>query len=282
MTGCLLGGRYEEDVTFARAGSSTAPITLRTAPGYRRSTIHGYTQVKSAADYVTVDNVAFDGTAISNSVVVQIFGNHVHLTNCDVYDTALEERTGVILGDAGGTYGVATYTEIDHCRIHGFGLASGDNLHHGIYVNASRYAYIHDNYIYDNLGGWGIHLWTDAQHGTFTHNVVDGNGAGNIIVAGARSPTGGPSSDNVFQGNIVSSPRSGYNFAWFWEGDPGTNNVVTGNCLWPGSGGNVLGPPTGLALSGNIVAQPRYVDREHAVLRLQSSSPCAGFGVRRP
>jgi hypothetical protein len=88
-------------------------------------------------------------------------------------------------------------------------------------------------------------------------------------------------------GNIISNSRHRWNVeSWYPVGTAvGTQNVVTGNCLWANSsnpfydvnGG--VAPPVGFRLSGNnVVQRPVFSAAAAGDLRLRKHSGCRGFG----
>src|SRR4051812_2693612 len=202
-TGCLTGGgSFAGDVTFSASGYSGAPVTLTSDPASGRATIRGVIYVSPSASYVTIDNVKIDATSAGQKVAVQLFADYGRLLDSEVYG-ADQDRIGVQVGYQKPVKNV----EIAGNRIHDFGISG--IYDHGIYVDVSDGALVHDNYIYDNAGGYGIQLWTHSMNGRFYRNTIDGNGAGSIIVAGQSNANGDPSSNNEIDHNILSNPISG-------------------------------------------------------------------------
>ena len=133
---------------------------------------------------------------------------------------------------------------------------------------------ITNNYIYDNADR-GIQLYPDAQGTKIANNVIDGNGEG-VLFSG---DSGLASSNNVVTRNIVSNATVRYNVeSWWPAGNPvGTGNVASDNCVWNGAQGNVA-DEVGFSASGNKAANPLYANRTTKDFRLQSGSPCVGYG----
>ncbi|HEY4346977.1 MAG TPA: Ig-like domain-containing protein [Gaiellaceae bacterium] len=273
-TGCLLGGTYAGNVTITAGGAAGAPLTLTTAPGFPQATIHGVIGVTATASYVTLDNLHVDATNASQLVAVQLYGDYGRLTNSDLFGADQTGRIGAQIGYSKVVKGV----EIDHDRIHNFGSAPRF-YDHGIYVDLSNGALVHDNTIYDNEGGFGIQLWTGSQNGKFYDNTIDGNGAGSVIIGGQTTSYSGPSSNNEFYGNIFSNPgasHGGYNVNVFWSGGvAGTGNSVHDNCV---SGGDLMNA-AGVSYASNRNSAPAYLDASHDNFTLGASSPCAGYGA---
>jgi hypothetical protein len=276
-----MGGTYNGNVSFSSGGrSERARLTLRTAPGSAQATVHGIIAVNPTANYVTLDNLRVNAANASQVTAVQLLGDHERLTNSDLTG-ANQDRIGVQIGFQRQTKGV----EIDHNRIHNFGIAT-TQLDHGIYVDLAYDAVIHDNYIYDNAGGYGIQLWEHAQSSKIYNNTIDGNGAGSIIIAGTTNSTGGPSSDNEISRNILSNPVSGNNMVIFWSNysggaAPGTGNIVHDNVYWKGKldPGSTYGSRAGVDYTNNANVDPQYVSRPSDDFLLKQRSPATGYGA---
>jgi hypothetical protein len=278
-TGCLSGGAsFVESVTFGAGGTAGSPVTLTTEPGTPRATIKGVLYVPPTSSYVTIDNLRVDATDVTQSVAIQLFGDFGKLTNSDVFGGD-QSRIGVQVGYQKTVKGV----EIANNRIHDFGVSG--IYDHGIYLDLSDGALVHDNYIYDNAGGYGIQLWTHAMNGRIYRNTIDGNGAGSIIVAGQQNSYGGPSSGNEIDHNILSNPISGTNITIFWSsgGPTGTGNTVHDNVYWKGGldPGSAYcgGSCSGVTYTANVNADPAYVDRSSKDFNLRSGSAALGYGV---
>jgi len=270
MVGCLLNGRFTENVVIRRGGQARKRITLRAFPG-ASAAICGYVEIADTANYVTVSHLTIDGSC-SMQQKVQVWGDYFTLK----YSEVDGHQTGsgsscVFLGHP--TLGVAYNALIDYNRIHGCGTTA---YGHGVYVDDSRRSVVTNNVIYNN-GGFGIQLYPDAQHSQVTKNVIDGNGLGSILFAGEDTS---PSSDNTVRYNVLSNPGNGYNFTTSWGGPVGSGNLAERNCLWP--------PGKGFAPSNhrfiakdNVVANPRFRNRDAGDFRRRSGSPCVFKRLQR-
>ena len=282
QTGCLLGGAYSGNITFSASGAAGSPITLTTAPGFTRATIRGVVSVSATASYITLDNLRVDATNASQLVAIQLFGDYGRLTNSDVYGANQTGRIGVQVGYSKVVRGV----EIDSNRIHNFGSA-GRIYDQGIYIDLADGTLVHDNYIYDNAGGYGIQFWTSSQRAHIYNNTIDGNGAGSIIIAGQIVGSTSPSSYNEIDHNILSNAVSGKNTVVFWgnysssTANAGRANTVHDNVYWQGSldPGSAYGANAGVAYSNNRNVDPQYLDRASKNFTLQAGSPATGYGA---
>jgi hypothetical protein len=276
QTGCLLGGTYSGNLTIRTSG-----ITLTTAPGSARATVTGgYVYVPAGTTGVTLTNLKLDGAG-SSAVSIQLYGNNTTLSNNEITNQHLGQSC-VTVGEYEGSYAtVVSNAVIDNNVIHGCGQTANGNHDHGVYLASTRYAKVTNNVFYDNFGGWGIQLWADAHYSDVSHNVVDANYSGNIIIAGGSYSSLGPSSNNSFTNNILTWPRSGYNVTAYWEGAKGTNNVFAQNCVF-GASANFDTGDGGFTASGTIAADPLFVNRTAHDYTLKAGSPCAGMGPTAP
>jgi parallel beta-helix repeat protein len=283
QTGCLLAGTYTEDVSIRRGGTRGRPVTLAGAPG-GLAVVRGTFWVANGADYVTVRNLALDGASASGAPSPQVNGDHATFYRVDVTNG----HTGIcfMIGGAAETYGVPRATTIARSRIHDCGRLPPGHLDHGIYLAHSIGATIVDNLVYDNAD-WGLHLFPDAQGSNIQYNVFDGNGDGAILAGTAdMASSGNTIARNIFSNSVDGADAGkpgnnyGYNLTSFWGERVGTGNVVEDNCFWNGAGGNVNSAGGGFVLSGNRVANPRYVARAAKNFRLLRTSPCTGDGPR--
>ena len=225
-TGCLeSGGTFEEadfEVHVRGGGDPGNPITLRSAPGGPRATIKGRIWVDERAHDVVFTDLNLDGrnplaslrgvgaslpSPTVNGDRITFYGNDVSTS-----DTATCFAIGSVVG-----FGIADDTVIRGNRIHDCGAptpsgqASGD---HGVDIEGSRRAVVSGNYIFNN-GDIGVLMYTDAQGGQVTDNVIHANRRA-IHYGGEVAPAGWiyPVGTKVYP-----------------ENNPATNNVITYSTL---------------------------------------------------
>lgn len=274
QVGCLAAGAvFAEDVRIGQGGRPGAPITLTSAPGGPRATIHGRLWVTDQANDVVISRLNLDGRNDRGLPSPTVSGDRVTFARNDV--TNHHTGTCFLLGSLSG-YGPARGVVIARNRIHNCGRLPATNRDHGIYVESSYDGRIVDNTIFDNADR-GIQLYPNAQRTLVASNVIDGNGVG-IIISG---DDGLASSANVVRDNIIANSVQRANVEAYWPDEHvvGTGNLVTHNCLWNGRRGNV-GKQVGFVALGTVVAPPGYVDRRAKRFALRSTSRCRGFGPR--
>jgi Right handed beta helix region/Polysaccharide lyase len=264
QTGCLRAGTYSTDnqVKVSKAG-----ITLASYPG-ERARLKTRLWIAEGANGVTVQDLVLDGVNADDLPSPTVNANDAVFRNNEVTN----EHTAICFDLGSRTYGRANRTLIEDNRIHDCGSLPATNHDHGIYVARADYTVIRDNLIYRNADR-GIQLYPDAQHSTITGNVIDGNGQG-ILFAG---DFGEASSNNLVENNLITNAQLRYNVeSWYPDGNPiGTGNIVRNNCIWGGERGNIDGP--GFSATGNLIANPLYLDRASGNFALQGGSPCAGI-----
>ena len=268
-TGCLQpGATFEGKLRANHGGAPGRPITLTTGPGPGRATVLGWLYVPDGVNDIIFRNLTLNGRDSGSRVSPSVNGDRIQFLNNDITN----DYYGICLhlGKAGG--GAAEDIVVDGNRIYRCGILPAAGHDHGIYVNTSRNVRITNNYIYDNAD-YGIQLYPDAQSTLIANNVIDGNGRG-ITFSGEG---GTASSNNVAVDNIISNSGDTWNIESFWGGPTGSGNRAEGNCVWNGARGNIA-RLTGVTTSGNIEADPRYVDRAAKNFALQPGSPCAGKG----
>ncbi|MGH2973412.1 MAG: right-handed parallel beta-helix repeat-containing protein [Solirubrobacterales bacterium] len=206
-------------------------------------------------------------------------------------------RDGYATGDPAGT-AAAEGLVIERSRIHDCGNSpqiveslrdESQSGVHGIYLIDAPGARIHDNYIYDNVSR-GLQLWPDVDGAVVDHNVFFGNGS-NINV-GSSAAYGHFSESNRFEDNVVSDAvlRSVYDAPWgpgdtesivgYFPDDGNTRgNAFVGNCVHQADPARAYGG-VGYVHSGDVFAEPGYLDAAAGDFRLQAGSPCTGKGPR--
>lgn len=272
-TGCLRAGTYTHAAgdyiaKFKAAGTADAPITLRSAPGERAHLV-GVVMLDSTASHVRLSDLEIEGTGVQNTV--KIYSADAVVENSDI-SNAMRGDSCMILG---GGAGRAVRPVVRGNTFHDCGAEANGNKDHGIYASRTDEAQITGN-TFTNPVGYAIQLYPDAQGARVSENVIDGGPdtiRGGIVIGG---DTTSASSNNVVERNIITHTATQGVFS-YWPGAVGTDNVVRDNCFWETD--DEVGGDAGLAVAGNIVADPSFANRAARDYTLAQDSGCRGvFG----
>lgn len=273
QTGCLRAGTYDERspagyvLYVDHGGVPGAPITIRSFPGERAKLV-GIVVVASGSNNVVLDELAIEGTGVH--ITVKVLAADVVVEDSNITNVR-RGSSCVILGDNLGD-GQAVRPVLRRNRIHDCGSNAIDyNHHHGIYASNAVSGQIVGNVIW-NVAAKAIQLYPNSQHMRVARNVIDGGAPairGSIIIGGNQDYA---SSDNVVEHNVIAYART-YNVESYWEGTVGTGNIVRDNCLWAGVEGEI-GPQLGFIATGNVIANPQFLDRRLHDYQLGPRSKC--------
>jgi hypothetical protein len=261
-TGCLRQGTYAgADLRLDQPGS-----TLKSYPG-ERATIKSFMEVYPQAVGAKVTGLKFDSKDNGNTVAVKLQA-----------DNAVFSDNEVTMGGKGicvlaGTWNKARNVTIERNRISNCGSA-GSKYDHQIYLAGTRDAVVRWNILSKNSGGWGVHMYPDADGTLVEHNIIDGN-QGGVVFAGE----GGTTSDgNVVRNNAITYSGPRWNIESSWSGGPaGSGNVADRNCLYtggPDGPGGIAGRDGFSASANTILGGSPYVNRDAGDYRFSAGSPC--------
>jgi parallel beta-helix repeat protein len=271
QTGCLRAGTYAGGMAVTRGGTAGAPVTVQSNPG-ERAEIIGRVLIQPGAAHVTLSDLDLSGVNPENLASPVIEANDVTISDSDI--TNLRTADCVFVGSWDNPVERATITRN---RIHNCGALPRTNRHQGISVWNAGDTEITSNVIYDNADR-GIQLYPYAQRTHVAYNTIDGNGEG-VLISGVYS---GASNDNVVERNVVTNSTTRDNLETFWPagGPVGTGNVFRENCVFGGprdnGDGGIEPRMDGVLVTGNLVADPRYVSRVANNFKLEPDSPCLG------
>lgn len=263
--GCLRSGTYGGGSVYF----DTPNGQLRSYPG-ELATITAFMEVRPDAVGAHIHHLRFDASHHSNNTGVKLQADHTVFSDNEL----TKGGQGVCL--LAGSYNPAQDIVIERNHIHDCGPSSS-KLEHQIYLNHTRGAIVRWNILNGNAGGWGVHLYTDADDSVIEHNIIDGNHGG-VIFAG----DGGETSDrNVVRNNAItySSPR--WNIEGSWSDDaPGAGNGADHNCVYSDGedAPTGIGRQNGFGTDANTVVQGSpYVDRAAGNYSFAPDSPCAAL-----
>jgi hypothetical protein len=234
-------------------------------PG-ERAVLRGIVVGRNGVSNTRLADVTIEGDGSQNTV--QIYGTDFTLERSDITN-AWRGRSCLMLGDPSA--GAAVRPVIRSNRFYECGNKANGNLDHAIYANRVDGGLITEN-VFWNSAAYAIQLYPNAYNTVFSHNVIDGGGSSRGGVIFGSESSGVPSSGNTVEYNVISYSAT-YNIESWWGGSAGTNNIARSNCLYGAQAGAVK-DAGGLSLAGNVVRDPKFVNRSARDLRLQQSSPC--------
>jgi hypothetical protein len=263
-TGCLRGGTYTAAPDGYVLAVRRSDVEVRSAPG-ERARLVGIVMVGNGASDVRLAHLDIIGTGGQNTV--KVYGRDVALTDSYITNAGRGESC-IILGSTSG--GRAVRPVVERNQLHECGARADGNKDHGIYVARADGADIVDN-VFRAPAAYAIQLYPDAQGAYVARNVIDGGGTatvrGGIVIGGDDEAASGA---NVVERNVIADTAAPP-VEVYWESDRGEGNVVRRNCTW-GTPGEA--DADGVEFSDNVVADPRFRDRERGDYRLDPAGPC--------
>lgn len=261
-TGCLRQGTYAgSDLRLDQPGS-----TLKSYPG-ERATIKSFMEVYPEAVGAHVSGLKFDSKDNGNNVAVKLQADNTVFSDNEV------TMGGKGICVLAGTWNKARNVIIERNRISDCGSA-GSKYDHQIYLAGTRDAVVRWNILSKNGGGWGVHMYPDADGTLVEHNIIDGNHGG-VVFAGE----GGNTSDgNVVRDNAITYSGPRWNVESSWSGGPaGSGNVADHNCVYtggPDGPGGIAGRDGFSASANTVLDGSPYVNRNAGDYRFSAGSPC--------
>jgi hypothetical protein len=271
QTGCLRAGTYGgADLTMRQPDTG-----LQSYPG-ERATLTTFLEVSSTAPRSRVSGLKIDTTGHSNSTGTKLQADDVVFSDNEV------TKGGQGICILAGTYNAAQRIVIERNVIYNCGAAvkpdgTKNKFDHQIYLSGTRNAIVRWNVLRDNPGGWGVHMYPNADGTLVEHNIIDGN-QGGVIFAGEG---GGASDSNTVRNNVITGSNPRWNIEGSWSGGtPGTGNTATHNCLYSNGPSQPSGIATqsGFSASSNtVLSSLPFANRAAGDLRFKSDSPCANL-----
>ncbi len=258
-TGCLRAGEYGgRDVFLNRPG-----VTLTSYPG-ERATITAFLEVEESAPGASVRALRFDTAGNPNSVGTKIQADRT------VFADNIVTKGGEGICLLVGSQNDAERVVIERNHVYACGPADS-KFDHQIYLQGTRGAIVRWNILNDNAGGWGVHLYSDADGSVIEHNIIDSN-KGGVIFAGDGQ--GNTSDGNTVRYNAITNSGPRYNIEGSWSGGPeGQGNTAHDNCVYAkGAGRSGVAPLFGFATRSNFTPQAEPYAGDW---RLEPGSRCA-------
>lgn len=299
-------------------GTAVSPVTITSGPG-GRATVKGQLWLMPTSHDVDFTNLVFGGSFVATgeaynlkATLLIVHGDRISITHSDITNPfGICVGVGKAHGSDPAINDRADDFVLSHSRVHGCAMeptiswAETDSGGHGVYLENSLDARVHDNLIYENKYR-GLQLWPRNDGAWIHHNVFDRNAThvnvgsseacGGNCVRGPRSP-GDTSvraeppgigfvssntrvSDNIFTNRVTDwrpsqNPSQLYGYFLATTEPNQYGNEVDGNCYAPGDPAMT---GYGYTEHDNATAQAVFVDRLQGDYTLTPGSPCLGDG----
>lgn len=240
---------------FTRAGTASAPITVRGYPG-ERAVLHG--QIRLEGSYFRLAHVVVEGpscgtwgasTQQGENLVLMVPGttHHVEVSNSEVY------HGGWHAGIAAGGDDIWILNNYIHDN-GGFNDPDQYNTSHGIYYHDGTRGVVANNILEHNRAK-GLSARYSANHIIVANNTVVGNGRSGMDITENTH-------DWIFANNIVAyngNVNDGVGIHTSGSSG-GTSNVEINNVLWSNGVSGTSNWDTDATIINNVVADPRLVN----------------------
>jgi parallel beta helix pectate lyase-like protein len=262
-TGCLRQGTYGGEPVYMNQPAST----LRSFPG-EQATVTAFLEVYPEAVRGRVTGLRFASAGNGNAVGVKLNADGAVFSDNDV----TKGGRGICL--LAGSWTAARGVVIERNRIHDCG-PPGSKWDHDVYLSGTRGAVVRWNILSADAGGFGVHMYPDADGTLVEHNIIDGNHGG-VVFAGDGPE--GTSDHNLVRNNAITYSGPRWNVEGSWSGGPaGVDNRVERNCVYsPGQHRSGISEDDGGFSAGanTVLDGSPYVDRARRDYRFSADSPC--------
>jgi len=241
-TGCLVPGRYRhsDPAKLRRPGSAL----LGVGSGVR---VDGAVWVTGRARGSQIRGLDLTASDPVFFIPLKVQADRVLVAENRI--RGARSTTCVLVGSTRRATGVRIERNwIHHCGRRG-------KLDHLIYLQQTRGALVRGNVLDGNPGGWGVHMYPDADGTRIERNLIDGN-RGGVIFAGDEDRA---SERNLVRWNVIGFSRPRWNVEASWGGTIGAENVAHSNCLYgpPDIAFGGIGPIEGFRVANSaVVAGP--------------------------
>jgi hypothetical protein len=257
-------GTYTENLSFTRAGTAAAPITVEAYPGEKPvvDSAGGHPLViGSTGAYFRFRGFRIQDSPGTSGGNVDIYGHHVEVSGNEVTN--------------GRDQGVYTAEESHHAQILGNWIHdNGEGIahqSHGIYLQGDDHL-VANNVIHDHPEGFGMQVYDKGDRAIVTGNTITGAGHSGIVVGGSGGVSGVRVHNNVLA----------FNSQWGVAHDSScpTSSVADHNVLFGNDNGPTQSGCSGLSFAGgNRTTDPLFVDYTGRNLHLNAGSPAIDYAL---
>jgi PKD repeat protein len=264
QTALVGDGTYMESVVTSRAGTPTAPITVKAAVGARpiwKATTSHALRVDAAGAYLVVQGFVIRDYPGSSGGNVDLYGHDLSIVGNEITAS----------GDQGiYTDEVSDRIAVSRNWIHHNGLGR-THQSHGIYLQGDDHVVV-DNVSHDQPYGFGIQVYDAGDRARVVHNTITHNAYSGIVAGGAGGVSG-----VVIRNNVLAHNR-------YWgvarDSTCPTASVADHNVLWANGSGPAQGGCTGLSYAGgNRTTDPLLADATARNLHLRTGSSAIDYGL---
>jgi parallel beta helix pectate lyase-like protein/uncharacterized protein DUF1565 len=262
-------GTYTQDLSFSRAGTATAPITVASYPGERpvlhASSTSGDTfPIRITGSYFRLQGFVLENARGISSTNVYFEGSADHI-ELNGNELRFSQDQGAFADP--GTSDIQILGNFIHDN--GWGHVPGQHQSHGLYLEGANHL-VANNMITDHPYGFGIQIYPENTGSIITENTVVESGFSGIVLGGS----GGVS--NIRVRNNIFAFNSQYGVAR--DSTCPTSSFADTNVLFGNGSGAVQGGCPGLNTSGgNRTTDPLFVNRPGGDLHVQSGSPAIDY-----
>ena len=279
-TAVVRSGVYRESLVMRRAGTASAPITVRAFPGETAvvrpaggGEMDYPLRITSGAAYFRFRGFVVERAPLDTTVNVYVaaqdqpYPHDIEISGCEIRSST---GTGLLV-------------EPNSLRVNVIGNVVHDNgtgtahQHQGIYFQG-RDGVIARNVVYAQQNGFGIQVRAGADSVLVVNNTAVGNSLSGIVVENTAT--------RVTVVNNISAFNGGWAVYGYDSGDGAVlpDNVAHHNLGYANGSGEFANgdrPVIDFSMDRNIVADPRFVDRVAHDFHLRPNNPARGKGDPR-